>query len=219
MRDLKRLIDLGVCAVASPVALPLGAVIALVVRVTSGSPVLHRGRRIGLAGTNFEILKFRTMNLGMPGERITAGSDRRVTALGRWLRRTKLDELPQLINVARGDMALVGPRPEDPAFARLFPAEYDVILTVRPGLTGPAALAYRHEETLLKQAVQESGDDLETIYVRDVLPRKVAMDLEYVNNHRLSTDFAILASTVTAVLRRSTPDPKPLLTKAADGAR
>jgi len=219
MKDLKRVIDLGACAIASPIALPLGAMIALVVRVTSGSPVLYRGRRLGLAGTDFMILKFRTMKPGMPGDRVTAGGDRRLTALGGWLRRTKLDELPQLINVVRGDMALVGPRPEDPAFARLFPAEYDVILTVRPGLTGPAALAYRHEETLLQQAVHESGDDLETIYVRDVLPRKVAMDVEYVNNHRLSTDFAILASTLMAMLRRSSPEPKPLLMKVADGAR
>ena len=199
MIDRKRLFDLACCALAAPVAAVLGLLVAVIVRVTSGPPVLYRGRRMGKDGGEFEILKFRTMTAGGTGPRVTAANDARVTAGGAWLRRTKLDELPQLINVLRGDMSVVGPRPEDPRYADQYQGRFAEVLSVRPGITGPAAVQFRHEEALLR-AVEEA--DLDAHYVASVLPSKLELDLAYVRRHDLRTDLAILAATAKAVLLR-----------------
>jgi lipopolysaccharide/colanic/teichoic acid biosynthesis glycosyltransferase len=166
--------------------------IALLVRALSGPGVLYRGRRIGRNGREFEILKFRTMTAGPGTSGVTAADDARITPLGRWLRRTKLDELPQLVNVLRGEMSIVGPRPEDPRFAGHYTGRYAAVLDVRPGITGPAAVQFRHEEELLKEV---GVADLDAYYAAAVLPRKLDLDLAYVAHPDLRTDLALLLAT------------------------
>jgi lipopolysaccharide/colanic/teichoic acid biosynthesis glycosyltransferase len=202
MTDRKRVFDLAVCVVAAPVVAPIGAVIALALRLTAGPPVLYRSRRVGRHRREFDMLKFRTMDARGSGPAVTASGDPRITTIGRWLRRTKLDELPQLVNVVRGDMAIVGPRPEAPKYVNAHARYYEEILTLAPGVTGPAALAFRHEEALLAERMSETGDDLDTVYQRDILPHKIAFDLEYVRNHRLRSDITLILSTGLAVLGR-----------------
>ena len=129
------------------------------------------------------------------GPGITAAGDRRVTRIGAFLRRTKLDELPQLINVLRGEMSLVGPRPEDPRYVALYTEEQRQILRVRPGITSAASLAYRHEEQLL------SGSDWETQYRQQVMPAKLALDLEYLSRRTMASDLVLIWRTVLAIFR------------------
>jgi lipopolysaccharide/colanic/teichoic acid biosynthesis glycosyltransferase len=194
--DRKRAFDLACCAIALPVAVPLGLLIAVLVRVRSGPGVLYRGRRMGRGGREFDILKFRTMTAGPVSSGITAADDARITPLGRWLRRTKLDELPQLVNVLRGEMSIVGPRPEDPRFADSYTGRYAAILDVRPGITGPTAVQFRHEEELLEGA---GVADLDAHYAAAVLPGKLDLDLAYVAHSSLRTDLAVLVATARAL--------------------
>jgi lipopolysaccharide/colanic/teichoic acid biosynthesis glycosyltransferase len=202
--------DVAVCLVAAPLAVPAGLLVALVVRLTSGSPVLHRGRRMGRGGREFEMLKFRTMTTSSAGTAVTAAGDARITAVGRWLRRTKLDELPQLINVLRGEMAVVGPRPEDPRFAASYQGRYAALLDVPPGITGPAAVEFRDEENLLAAA---GAVDVDAFYAAAVLPRKLDIDLAYVADPALGKDLSILLATVRAVVRPRSAAPLPLGTR------
>ncbi|MGY1618358.1 sugar transferase [Geodermatophilus sp. SYSU D00691] len=197
MVDRKRAFDLVCCALAAPVALPVGLVLAALVRVTSGRPVLYRGHRMGRGGREFEILKFRTMTTAPGTAGVTAADDVRITPVGRWLRCTKLDELPQLLNVLRGEMSIVGPRPEDPRFAASYSGRYAAVLTVRPGITGRAAVQFRHEEELLRGV---GAADLDAYYAAAVLPRKLDLDLSYVAHPDLRTDVSILLATARAML-------------------
>lgn len=199
--DHKRIFDLLCCAVAAPVALPVGLGVAVLVRVTSGRPTLYRGMRMGRGGRPFHILKFRTMTATAdPAPAVTGAGDVRITTLGRWLRRTKLDELPQFVNVLRGEMSIVGPRPEDPRFAHLYRGPYSAILDIRPGITGPAAVRFRHEEELLRAA---GASDPDAYYAAEVLPLKLDIDLAYVTQPSLRNDLAVLYATALAVARRS----------------
>ncbi|MFZ1405869.1 MAG: sugar transferase [Anaerolineae bacterium] len=152
---------------------PLFCWIALWIKLTSPGPVFYRAVRVGQDGRPFRLYKFRSMIVGTDrqGPGITATGDPRITRVGRFLRRAKLDELPQLINVLLGDMSLVGPRPEDPRYVAFYTPEQRRVLSVRPGITSPASLAYRHEEQLL------AGEDWETHYRTRVLPDKLALDL------------------------------------------
>jgi len=129
------------------------------------------------------------------GPGITATGDSRVTPVGRFLRRTKIDELPQLINVLRGDMSLVGPRPEDPRYVARYTPEQRRVLAVRPGITSAASLTYRHEEQLL------SGEDWETVYRTQVMPEKLAIDLAYLQRRTLWSDLVLVFRTVVAMMR------------------
>lgn len=168
---MKRIIDILFCGIGLVVLLPLFAAVALGLKMTSPGPVFFRQERMGLDGATFRIFKFRTMRVQKlnSGCQVTADGDARITPLGSFLRRTKLDELPQLINVVQGDMALVGPRPEVPEFAELFPAEYGRILKVRPGITHQATLYFRREEEILATA-----PDPREFYIHKVLPEKLA---------------------------------------------
>jgi lipopolysaccharide/colanic/teichoic acid biosynthesis glycosyltransferase len=205
-----------VIAVVTLVVLgPLILALAVAVRLTSRGPAFHRATRVRPGGT-FTLLKLRTMDVGAAaaGPGITAAGDRRVTRLGRLLRRTKLDELPQLWNVVRGDMALVGPRPEDPRYVDLSDPLHATVFGALPGITGPTALAYRDEERLLADAAnaiarsrgRDSGttDDLEEAYREVILPAKLRLDAGYLRERSLQGDVSALLATV---LGRSSGSP------------
>ena len=194
-RIAKRALDVLASAAALVFLSPLLAAAALAVRLDSPGPALFRQVRVGRHGRPFEILKLRSM-CGAPGPAITAGGDPRVTRAGRFLRRTKLDELPQLWNVLRGDMSLVGPRPEVPRFVARFPEDYARILSVRPGLTDLAALEFRDEEALLAGAREP-----ELAYVEAVLPAKLRLYHRYLDERSLATDVSLIARTLGALLR------------------
>jgi lipopolysaccharide/colanic/teichoic acid biosynthesis glycosyltransferase len=192
---MKRVVDVLVAAIALVLSSPVMLVAALAVSLSSSGPVLFRQERVGRGGQVFEILKFRTMRTDVVGTAVTVGQDPRITRVGRWLRSTKVDELPQLWNVLRGDMSVVGPRPEVPQYAAMWPAEArDIILSVRPGITDPASIEFRREsEELAKVA------DPERHYVDVVLPRKVELYCAYVDSRTVRGDLAILGRTIRSV--------------------
>ena len=175
---------------------PVFAVIAVLIRLSSPGPVFFRGERIGRHGRPFRIVKFRTMreDAAAVGAGITAANDPRVTRVGRLLRHTKLDELPQLLNVLRGEMSLVGPRPEDPRYVALYSEEQRRVLRVRPGITSPASFQFRNEEALL------SGADWERKYRDEIMPQKLRIDLAYVEAAGFWTDLALIWRTVATVV-------------------
>ncbi len=177
---------------------PLWLVLALAIKRDSPGPVLYRALRVGRDGRGFTMLKFRTMRVGADaGAGITGADDARVTRVGRWLRASRLDELPQLVNVLRGEMSLVGPRPESPRYVRFYSPEQRAVLHVRPGITGPTQLRFRDEATWL------TGPDIEECYVRDLLPAKLASDLAYVRQRSFWHDLAVLLATARLLTRRA----------------
>src|SRR6476660_2477593 len=175
---LRRAMDLGGAGAGLIISCPLLLAIALRICLRDGGPVLYRTQRVGKDGRLFHLYKFRTMvvNADRQGPGITRSGDPRITPEGRWLRRSKLDELPQLINVLRGEMSLVGPRPEDPRYVALYTPTERAVLRARPGLTSAASLAYRHEESLL------FGVFWEMRYRTEILPGKIALDREYLTH-------------------------------------
>jgi lipopolysaccharide/colanic/teichoic acid biosynthesis glycosyltransferase len=193
----KRVLDLIGALVGLLAALPVLAVCAVAVRLGSPGPLIFRQRRIGQSGRPFELLKFRTMIGGSEGPRITAAGDERVTGAGRWLRRWKLDELPQLINVLRGEMALVGPRPELAEYVATYTSEQRSVLKVKPGITSPASLIYVHEEEILARYPNP-----EEFYARVLLPHKLRIDQAYCRTASLGLDLRILGATVRRLLPR-----------------
>ncbi len=196
---IKRLFDAAVAAVGLIVLSPLFGLLAVWVRVDSPGPVFYRGERVGKDGQVFRIFKFRSMTEGAAqvGPGITARGDPRVTRAGRFLRRAKLDELPQLLNVLRGEMSLVGPRPEDPRYVVLYTPEQRRVLSVRPGITSPASVAYRDEEAMLWDY---NVDDL---YTKVLMPRKLKMDLAYIDHMSSWSDLKVIAMTIQALFRGS----------------
>ena len=201
----------SIAAVGLLVLSPLIGVLAVAVRLTSPGPAFHRARRVGPRG-EFTLHKLRTMRSGAAaaGPGVTAAGDARVTALGRFLRRTKLDELPQLWDVVRGEMALVGPRPEDPRYVDLTVPLHRVVFSAKPGITGPTALAYRDEEGILAAAALRvahadgrdvaTDDDLDRAYRDTVLPAKLAMDAEYLRTRSTRGDLVLLGQTIGQVI-------------------
>jgi lipopolysaccharide/colanic/teichoic acid biosynthesis glycosyltransferase len=194
---LKRAFDVVVAAVILAVSLPLLALIALVIVLDSPGPVFYRGTRAGFRGRQLQMLKFRKMRRDADGTFVTLARDERFTRVGAWLARTKLDELPQLWHVLRGDMSLVGPRPESLACVEQYPADYELILSVRPGITGYTQLAFCREGAIL------DPHDPERHYLVGLLPQKIALDRFYAEHASLWTDLRILAATlVTLVFRQ-----------------
>ena len=188
---LRRLLDVTVAGTLLLVLAPLLGVLALLVRATSTGPALFRQIRIGRNGRPFVLLKLRTMRADAPGPVITAGGDPRITRFGAWLRRTKLDELPQLWNVLRGDMSLVGPRPEVPDYVALYTAAQRAALRVRPGLTDPASLAWADEAATLATFAEPHR-----AYADVVLPRKLALSLAYLERRTVWSDLGVVMRTV-----------------------
>jgi lipopolysaccharide/colanic/teichoic acid biosynthesis glycosyltransferase len=192
---MRRLFDV-LCAAAGLVFLcPLFAVIALAIKLEDGGAVFFRHPRVGKKFQKFGLLKFRSMvpdaeKLGGP---VTSAGDPRVTRVGGWLRRYKLDELPQLVNVLKGEMALVGARPEVERYVELFRSPYAAILRDPPGITDPAALAFRHEEDMLRSS------DTEEQYVREILPSKLELSLEYSQRRTFRSDLGIVFRTLLGI--------------------
>ncbi len=195
---LKRGLDVVVSLVGLLLFLPLMLVLALWVLCDSRGPILYRQVRVGRNGHDFRLLKFRSMRVDADrlGLITVGGRDPRVTCAGYYLRKYKLDELPQLLNVLRGDMSLVGPRPEVRKYVDLYTPEQLRVLTVRPGITDLASLRYRHENDLLAQA-----EDPDTYYIETVMPAKLALNLEYIDHQSFWGDLRLIGQTVVAVCR------------------
>ena len=202
MRKGKRAFDL-LCVISGLLFLsPLFALIALAVYLDSGLPVFFRQERVGRDGRSFLLWKFRTMVLGADrlGGELTVGRDPRVTRIGRVLRATKLDELPQLLNVLRGEMSLVGPRPEVPRYVALYDDKQRAVLRLTPGITDPASITYRHEAELLGQS-----RDPERMYTQQIMRHKIEINLAYAQRATLWSDCGILAQTVRSLLDVAPP--------------
>ncbi len=193
----KRVFDVLVSLFGLLLVAPLLLVIGLLIKLTSPGPVLYRGVRIGLQGQPFRILKFRSMVIDaeLRGGSATAGDDPRLTSTGRFLRRYKLDELPQLFNVFVGDMSFVGPRPEVQKYVDRYSDDEKPILSLRPGITDWASIWNSNEA-----AVLEGSDDPEKTYEELILPTKIALQKKYVKDHSFSTDVQILFHTFAKLL-------------------
>lgn len=195
---LKRAFDIIVSAVTLVVLSPVFLACAIAIKLDSPGPVIFLQERVGRSGRLFRIAKFRTMfhRNTSDGPLITPTGDPRVTRCGRWLRKSKLDELPQLANVLLGQMSLVGPRPEAPRYVSLWPVtQRELILSVRPGITDQASILFRDEGSVLASAV-----DPESCYIEEILPRKLDLYVEYVMTHSCLGDIRILWSTACALL-------------------
>jgi lipopolysaccharide/colanic/teichoic acid biosynthesis glycosyltransferase len=195
----RRALDLLVGAAALLLLSPMILLVALAVMLTSPGPVIFRQVRVGQGGRPFTLLKFRTMRPGERGPEVTRSSDPRITRVGKLLRTTGIDELPQFLNVLRGDMTLVGPRPETPALAERYPADCRVVFRYRPGLTGPTQVRLRDKDVLPPAGVA----DLEGYYLRELVPTRVGLDFSYLNDPSLPRTIGMLWRTAVYVLRGS----------------
>lgn len=193
---MKRTFDILFAFLLLLLLLPLLVVFAFVVALTSPGGAFFRQLRVGRGGKEFRLLKFRTMRTGSEakGQLTIGGRDSRITGVGYVLRKTKLDELPQLWNVLVGDMSVVGPRPEVPKYVALYTADQRAVLKVRPGITGMASIDYIDENEILARAA-----DPERAYIDDVMPAKLALDLRYVRERSLALDMRIIGATINRV--------------------
>jgi lipopolysaccharide/colanic/teichoic acid biosynthesis glycosyltransferase len=188
-------LDLGLGSLALAVATPILAGVALAMRMSGDrGPFLYRARRVGEGARTFTVLKVRTMTEGAGGPALTMSEDPRVTHLGRLLRRYRIDELPQLVNVVRGEMSLVGPRPEDPVFVDWSDPVHVRVFSARPGITGLAQLEFHDEAERL------TGPDRERRYRDEILPAKLRLDVAYLEHRTTLLDLKILMQTVRTVL-------------------
>jgi lipopolysaccharide/colanic/teichoic acid biosynthesis glycosyltransferase len=197
---VKRAFDVLASCIGLFLLLPLCAAIAVAIKLDSSGPILFRQERVGRRGRTFKIHKFRTMHCGagLPGPQITVANDLRVTKVGSILRTYKLDELPQLVDVLRGRMSLVGPRPEVPKYVGRYPAHMrDIVLSVRPGMTDPTSIDYRNEGDLLVQ-----GEDPERTYLEHVLPKKLESYVRYIQTRTFLGDVRIIFRTIGVLMVR-----------------
>lgn len=195
---MKRIVDLVISGSALLLLLPGLAAIAFWIKLDSSGPVLFRQERVGRHGRMFCIHKFRTMvsDAHSRGPQLTVGNDTRVTAAGRFLRKYKLDELPQLIDVLVGDMSMVGPRPEVPQYVTLYSRAQREVLGLTPGITDPASIEFRREEEILGRAT-----DPERHYVEVVMPRKIELNLEYGRHATVWSDLGMMIRTLSVIFR------------------
>ncbi len=198
---LKRIIDLSISVVGLVLLSPVFLLLGIAVKATSPGPVFYRQERMGHLGRRFRIFKFRSMvdHADTLGGTLTVRGDTRITPLGRTLRRHKLDELPQLINVLRGEMSLVGPRPEVPEYADMFPQSYARILQIKPGITHSATLFFRNEERLLGRV-----EDPRSLYVERVMPYKMMLYVEDMRRGNVGHDLLTIIDTVLRITRTVT---------------
>lgn len=195
---LKRMMDIAVSAVALCVLWPLYLIIALAIVIDDPGPVFYRQVRVGRGGKPFRIFKFRSMvvDADKKGLEITVGHDRRITRVGAFLRKTKLDELAQLINVLCGQMSFVGPRPEVPRYVEMYTPYQRQVLLVRPGITDYASIAYRNENDLL-----DAAQDPERMYIEQIMPAKIELNMKYLREISPAADIRLILKTAEAVAR------------------
>jgi lipopolysaccharide/colanic/teichoic acid biosynthesis glycosyltransferase len=191
----ERLVDLGCAAIGLLSLAPLFVALSAAILWDDGPPILFGQTRVGRSGKLFTIWKFRTMRVGIPGRAITAAGDHRVTRLGAWLRAFKLDELPQLFNVLKGDMSLIGPRPEVPEYVRFDSPLWRAILQVRPGITDLATLIHRDEEQILG-----AFEDPNAAYREKVLPAKLYLNIVYLRSRSFQRDLKLIFLTIRYAL-------------------
>lgn len=194
---IKRLFDIIVSLIGLIILIPVFIVVAILIKLDSPGPVLFKGKRVGQNGRLFYILKFRSMVPDAPqkGATITCKDDPRITRIGGFLRNTKLDELPSLVNVLKGEMSLVGPRPEAPAWVERYTPQQQVVLTIKPGITGLAQIKYRSEEDLLSQTNWEAE-------YFPIMNDKLNIDLYYVKHRSFILDIRILLGTIVVLFRQ-----------------
>lgn len=194
---LKRLLDIVASSLGLLILSPIFLILWLLVKIGSPGPVFYRQQRVGKGNQDFTLLKFRSMYIDADkkGQLITVGKrDPRVTGIGYYLRKFKLDELPQLINVLRGDMSLVGPRPEVRKYVNYYTPEQMEVLSVRPGITDPASIAFSNENDLLA-----GKENPEKYYIEEIMPQKLALNLEYIRHQSFWRDIGFILKTFTAV--------------------
>ncbi len=190
---IKRIFDIVCSGLGLMILSPFLLFIAIRIKMDSDGPVFFKQIRVGEKGREFKILKFRTMVVDAEklGRQITVGNDSRITKIGAFLRKYKIDELPQLINVFKGDMSLVGPRPEVPRYVNMYTEEQRRVLDVKPGITDLASIRYRDENELLGQA--ENPDEF---YINTIMPDKLALNVEYINKSNIFLDIYIILKTI-----------------------
>lgn len=195
---IKRFFDMFVSLIAIIVLSPFFILIALLIKIGSTGPVLFKQTRIGRNELPFEIYKFRTMVVDAEklGTQITIGKDPRITKIGHFLRKTKLDELPQLFNVLKGEMSFVGPRPEVPKYTKLYSEQQRLVFTVRPGITDYASIKYRDENELLGNV-----ENPEKVYIEEIMPDKLHLNIEYIQRRSLLEDIKIIFLTVMKIIK------------------
>jgi lipopolysaccharide/colanic/teichoic acid biosynthesis glycosyltransferase len=203
---MKRLLDVTLSAAALAAFLPLGIVICILLRFTGEGEVFYRQQRVGQGGRLFGLIKFATMLKDSPNigtGLLTTRNDPRVLPLGRILRKTKLNEVPQLLNVLKGDMSLIGPRPQAPGHFALFPAHAQrELVKVKPGLSGIGSIVFRDEETIMARSPKPAM----RCYAEDIAPRKGELEIQYIRNQSLMLDLKLIVMTLRAVLQPSSVD-------------
>jgi len=193
MNSIKRQFDLFFSLIGISLFLPLGALIGLIIKIEDGGPVFYIQERIGHRGKSFRMIKFRTMirDADKIGSAITIGNDARITSVGRWLRRFKLDEFPQLFNVLKGEMSFVGPRPEVPKYVAVYNDMEREVLNLVPGITDPASVIYRNESEILG-----GFQDPEKQYIEKIMPNKIRINLEYARRANIMSDIFVILQTL-----------------------
>lgn len=194
---IKRIFDIIVSLIGLIALLPFFLIIAFAIKVDSTGPIFFKQVRISKNGKEFEIYKFRTMiqDAESKGMQITVGKDSRITKVGKFLRKSKIDELPQLINVLKGDMSFVGPRPEVPKYVALYDKDQRNILKVRPGITDIASIEYRDESSILAKSM-----DPEKTYIEEIMPKKIELNLIYIRNISVLYDVVLICKTIVKVI-------------------
>ncbi|NPA51580.1 MAG: sugar transferase [Aquificae bacterium] len=195
---IKRILDFVLSLIGLIILLPVFVIVAVLIKKEDGGAVFFRQERVGQNGKLFKIYKFRTMveNAEKLGAQVTKGDDPRITKIGKILRKYKIDELPQLINVLKGEMSLVGPRPEVPKYVKAYPKDYAEILKVKPGITDYASLEYIDEEKLLKGA-----ENPEEVYIKQILPEKIKFYKKYLKEISFTTDLKLILRTILRIVR------------------
>lgn len=194
---MKRLLDIIICFIASLLLAPVWIILPLLIVIDSEGNPFYVQKRVGKDNKDFNLLKFRTMYAGTDKKGLlTVGdNDRRITRIGYFLRKYKLDELPQLFNIIKGDMSIVGPRPEVRKYVQLYNEHQRNVLKVRPGLTDYASIEYIAESELLAQS-----DNPEYTYIQDIMPKKIELNLKYIENQSLRLDFELIVKTLLKII-------------------
>jgi len=200
MSRIKRQFDLIFSLVGISLFLPVGALIALIIKIEDGGPIFYVQERVGQGARDFKMIKFRTMirDADKIGSAITIGNDSRITRVGRWLRRFKLDEFPQLFNVLKGEMSFVGPRPEVPKYVMLYNDTEREVINLVPGITDPASIIYRNENEILGKF-----GDPEKYYVEKIVPDKIRINLEYAKKANVLSDIFVILQTIGLLFKKN----------------